>query len=257
MTVYGYIRVSTDKQTTENQRFEIEHYLENKNLAIDVWINETISGTVVFAKRKIGRTLKRLKKGDVVICSELSRLGRNILDVMTILNVCMTKQVQVWTVKENYRLGADVNARYKGKKDKTPLYFAFEHNNFEIAKLLIEHGAEYSKEDLDETFLNQLEDIGAFGLVRMMDVGCSLEQIRLQIENGADVNAKDYNGEKPLVNAVRNGNLEIVQLLIEHGADVNAKDNDGKTAESYKGAKKETGKSPKKPFPVFGTLFFF
>ena len=42
MTVYGYIRVSTDKQTTENQRFEIERYLENKNLAIDVWINETI-----------------------------------------------------------------------------------------------------------------------------------------------------------------------------------------------------------------------
>ncbi len=80
MTVYGYIRVSTDKQTTENQRFEIERFLENKSLSIDEWINETISGTVVFAKRKIGRTLKRLKKGDVVICSELSRLGRNILD---------------------------------------------------------------------------------------------------------------------------------------------------------------------------------
>jgi len=111
MTVYGYIRVSTDKQTTENQRFEIERFLENKNLAIDIWINETISGTVVFAKRKIGRTLKRLKKGDIVICSELSRLGRNILDVMTILNVCMTKQVQVWTVKENYRLGEDIQSQ--------------------------------------------------------------------------------------------------------------------------------------------------
>ena len=111
MTVYGYIRVSTDKQTTENQRFEIERFLENKNLAIDVWINETFSGTVIFAKRKIGQTLKKLKKGDVVICSELSRLGRNILDVMTILNVCMTKQVQVWTVKENYRLGEDIQSQ--------------------------------------------------------------------------------------------------------------------------------------------------
>lgn len=111
MTVYGYIRVSTDKQATENQRFEIERFLENKNLTIDIWINETISGTVVFAKRKIGRTLKKLKKGDIVICSELSRLGRNILDVMTILNVCMTKQVQVWTVKENYRLGADIQSQ--------------------------------------------------------------------------------------------------------------------------------------------------
>lgn len=111
MTIYGYIRVSTDKQTTENQRFEIERFLENKNFSIDVWINETISGTVDFAKRKIGRTLKKLKKGDVVICSELSRLGRNILDVMTILNICMTKQVQVLTVKENYRLGEDIQSQ--------------------------------------------------------------------------------------------------------------------------------------------------
>lgn len=111
MTVYGYIRVSTDKQTTENQRFEIERFLEHKDFPVDVWINETISGTVDFAKRKIGRTLKRLKKGDVVICSELSRLGRNILDVMTILNICMAKQVQVWTIKENYRLGTDIQSQ--------------------------------------------------------------------------------------------------------------------------------------------------
>lgn len=111
MTVYGYIRVSSDKQTTENQRFEIERFLEHKDFPVDVWINETISGTVDFAKRKIGRTLKRLKKGDVVICSELSRLGRNILDVMTILNICMAKQVQVWTIKENYRLGTDIQSQ--------------------------------------------------------------------------------------------------------------------------------------------------
>lgn len=111
MTVYGYIRVSTDKQTAENQRFEIERFLEHKDFPVDVWINETISGTVDFAKRKIGRTLKRLKKGDVLICSELSRLGRNILDLMTILNICMTKQVQVWTIKESYRLGTDIQSQ--------------------------------------------------------------------------------------------------------------------------------------------------
>lgn len=111
MTVYGYIRVSTDRQTTENQRFEIERYLGNKDLAADVWINETISGTVGYSKRRIGRVLKRLKKNDILICSELSRLGRNTLDILTMLNFCMNAQIQVWTVKENYRLGSDIQSQ--------------------------------------------------------------------------------------------------------------------------------------------------
>ena len=110
MTVYGYIRVSTDNQTTENQKFEIERFLRNKNFNIDILINETISGTVDFKKRKIGKLLRRMKKGDILICSELSRLGRNTLDILTILNFCIKNQVQVWTVKENYRLEQDIQS---------------------------------------------------------------------------------------------------------------------------------------------------
>lgn len=111
MTVYGYIRVSTDKQTTQNQRFEVEQYLKTQNKSVDVWINETISGTVCYKKRKIGGTMKRLRQGDVLICSELSRLGRTILDILTILNICVEKQVEVWTVKERYRLGNDIQSQ--------------------------------------------------------------------------------------------------------------------------------------------------
>ncbi len=110
-TIYGYIRVSTDKQTTENQRFEIEQYLKNQNRTVDVWVNETVSGTIGYKKRKIGRTLKQLRKGDVLICSELSRLGRTILDVLTILNLCLEKKTEVWTVKERYRLGNDIQSQ--------------------------------------------------------------------------------------------------------------------------------------------------
>lgn len=72
MTVYGYIRVSTDKQTTENQQFEIDRYLTGRGFHVDVWINETISGTVDFKKRKIGKMLCKIKKDDILICSELS-----------------------------------------------------------------------------------------------------------------------------------------------------------------------------------------
>ena len=61
MTIFGYIRVSTDKQTTENQRFEIERHLRTQGIAVDIWINETVSGTVDFKKRQLGKVMKRIK----------------------------------------------------------------------------------------------------------------------------------------------------------------------------------------------------
>ena len=45
--IYGYIRVSSDKQTVENQRFEIGNFCEKNNLTIDVWVEETISGMTI------------------------------------------------------------------------------------------------------------------------------------------------------------------------------------------------------------------
>lgn len=109
--IYGYIRVSTDKQTLENQEFEINNFCLKENIKVDKWITETISGTKDFEKRKLGKALKRLKSRDVLICSEISRLGRNLLQIMTILNICIQKEVQVWTIKDNYRLGADIQSK--------------------------------------------------------------------------------------------------------------------------------------------------
>ena len=109
--IYGYIRVSTDKQTTENQRFEIEKFVNKNNLRIDKWITETISATKSLDKRKLGKLLKNLQSGDILLASELSRLGRNLLQVMSILHFCMNKDVNVWTIKDNYRLGSDIQSK--------------------------------------------------------------------------------------------------------------------------------------------------
>ena len=109
--IYGYVRVSTDKQTVENQRFEIEKFVQKENKKIDRWLDETISGTVAVEKRKLGSLLKRLKKGDILVASEISRLGRNMLQIMSILHHCMKNEVQVWTIKDNYRLGADIQSK--------------------------------------------------------------------------------------------------------------------------------------------------
>jgi DNA invertase Pin-like site-specific DNA recombinase len=108
---YGYIRVSTDKQTVENQRFEINAFCERNTSMVDKWIEETISGAKSVDDRKLGKLLKRMKKGDVLICSELSRLGRNLLMIMGVLNECMNRDIQVWTIKDNYRLGSDINSK--------------------------------------------------------------------------------------------------------------------------------------------------
>ena len=108
---YGYIRVSTDTQTTRNQSFEIKHFCKEHDLAINGWIQETISGTKAYDKRALGKLLHRVRKGDVIICTELSRLGRNLYMIMEILNLCMRKECRLYTVKEGYRLGEDIQSK--------------------------------------------------------------------------------------------------------------------------------------------------
>lgn len=109
--IYGYIRVSSDKQTVENQRFEIKCFCEKNEIVVDKWIEETISGTKNVENRALGKLLNKMKKDDILICSELSRLGRSLLMIMGILNQCMNKEVQLWTIKDNYRLGNDINSK--------------------------------------------------------------------------------------------------------------------------------------------------
>lgn len=109
--VYGYIRVSSDKQTVENQRFEINKFCKRQGIKVEGWIEETISGTKAYNKRELGKLLKRVVKGDLIICAELSRLGRNLFMIMEILGICMTKECRVWTIKDNYRLGDDIQSK--------------------------------------------------------------------------------------------------------------------------------------------------
>ena len=109
--VYGYIRVSSDKQTVENQRFEIIQFAQTNKIVIDGWIEETISGTTQYDKRILGKLLGKIRKDDMIICSELSRLGRNLFMIMEILNQCMQRECIVWTIKDGYRLGDDIQSK--------------------------------------------------------------------------------------------------------------------------------------------------
>ena len=109
--IYAYIRVSTMHQLRSNQHYEISTFAARNKIKISHWVEETISGTTDVEERQLSWILKRLKKGDILIATELSRLGRNLLQVMSILHECMDRCCQVWTIKENYKLGMDIQSK--------------------------------------------------------------------------------------------------------------------------------------------------
>ena len=111
MSTIGYIRVSSTKQTLEHQRFEIEQFAKKNKLKIDKWVEETISSRKPLNKRKLGELLDKLAPKDILIACEISRLGRSLLEVMRILENCLNKNCQVWTIKENYHLGNDIQSK--------------------------------------------------------------------------------------------------------------------------------------------------
>lgn len=111
MANIGYIRVSSNKQTLEHQRFEIENFAKQEGIKIDTWVEEKISSRKALKSRKLGELLESLQENDILISCEISRLGRSLLEVMRILETCLNKNCQVWTIKENYRLGNDIQSK--------------------------------------------------------------------------------------------------------------------------------------------------
>ena len=111
MSTYAYLRVSTQMQTLENQKFEIEKWCEANRLKVDFWVTESVSGTVSWEKRRLGRTIRRMKKGDLLLCTEISRLGRNMLMIMSVLNFCSQRGIRIHTIKDNFDLSDNINSK--------------------------------------------------------------------------------------------------------------------------------------------------
>lgn len=109
--IYAYVRVSSDKQTVKNQRYEIEKFASNNQLSVNKWVEETVSGTKEANDRQLGKLIKRMKKDDLILCTELSRLGRSLFMIMGILNDCMKQEIRIWTIRDNYRLGDDIGSK--------------------------------------------------------------------------------------------------------------------------------------------------
>ncbi len=109
--IYAYIRVSSDKQSVENQRFEINRYCKSKNISIDKWIAETTSGTIPFSKRALGKLLVKIGSEDIIITSELSRLGRNLFMIFEVLSYCIKKKCKLYSIKDNFYLQDSIETK--------------------------------------------------------------------------------------------------------------------------------------------------
>ena len=109
--VFAYIRVSTELQSYEGQRYEIEQWIRRREWRVDRWVQEKASGTKEVKKRTLNSLLKRMKRNDVLVCTELSRLGRNMMMVMSILNTCSQKGIRIYSIKDNFELSDSLNAK--------------------------------------------------------------------------------------------------------------------------------------------------
>lgn len=110
--IYAYIRVSTSKQSTSNQQHEIKVFADRNQWKQTItWIEETASGTKDYKKRKLGELVEKLANNDTLVVTELSRLGRSLMEVMTILHELMQKRVTIYSIKENFTLKDDINSQ--------------------------------------------------------------------------------------------------------------------------------------------------
>lgn len=107
----AYLRVSTDEQDLKKNRADILHLANEKNLGRVHWVEETISGQVSWRKRKIAQVLETLHAGDNLMVSELSRLGRSMLECMELLSIATEKKINLYAVKGNWQLDGSIQSK--------------------------------------------------------------------------------------------------------------------------------------------------
>ena len=134
MAVVAYLRVSTERQFLENQREEIIRFAERNGMSIDKWYTETVSGSVSSKERKLSGVLDRMRPGDSLIVTEISRLSRTLLEIMTILNSCIKKGVILYSTKEALARRKQEGKRLGRQKGYMPKMRILAENKRELFK---------------------------------------------------------------------------------------------------------------------------
>ncbi len=107
----GYLRVSTADQEMNKNKADILQLAKEKKLGSVEWIEEKASGKINWRKRKIAQVIDSLKEDDTILVSELSRLGRSMLECMEILSISLEKKINVYAVKGNWQLDQSIQSK--------------------------------------------------------------------------------------------------------------------------------------------------
>jgi len=107
----GYLRVSTADQDLDKNKADILNLANEKKLGTVEWVKEQASGKINWRKRKIAEVIDSLKEGDTVLVSELSRLGRSMLECMEILSIALEKKITIYAVKGNWQLDQSIQSK--------------------------------------------------------------------------------------------------------------------------------------------------
>lgn len=110
MTI-GYLRVSTGKQHPANQQDEIRRFAQSRGMTIDRWVTEVASGKKKESDRRLGTLLRRMKRGDTLVVTEVSRLSRTLTEIMSIMGTCLRKGIRLYTKKEKYSFDDSINSK--------------------------------------------------------------------------------------------------------------------------------------------------
>lgn len=114
---YCYLRISTSLQDEQNQRQGVENKAKQLGIKIDKYIIDKVSGTKEPSERNLGRLLRKMKKNDIIIVSEISRLARRLMMLFRIVEIIQKKEVKLYSVKENFALDNSIQS--------TVIVFAF------------------------------------------------------------------------------------------------------------------------------------
>ena len=109
--IVAYLRVSTGHQVLDNQSNEISKYADEKGIIIDKWVTEVVSGKRKGSERKLGAAIKKMKEGDMLIVTEISRLSRTLMDIMSIMGTLLQKGVNLYSIKDGYSFDNSINSK--------------------------------------------------------------------------------------------------------------------------------------------------
>lgn len=204
MKTIGYIRVSSDKQDLQKQRHLLLEYANTYRLVVDEFIEVEISSRKQPTQRKIDQILFKLQKNDTLLVAELSRLGRNMLETLNIINKITDKGISIIFVRQ-----PELSTIGSHTKLLLAIYSYFAESERDFISIRTKQGIAAAKANgvkfgRPKGSKNKVRALDPFrdDIIKYRKFGLSINAIYLLINNKNNLNIH-YNTYKRFVNELK------------------------------------------------------